>query len=312
MNSSESLEYLQQKKILIAGGTGFIGSHLVSKLVLLKSHIIVVSRHRPKIYSKNVKYITADLTSTECVNKLSREKFDIVVNLTGESNRINTEKVPTVNTFAVTNILLTLIKKNLLIKFVHLGSRLEYGRAKYLPVNEKHPTLPKDVYSIEKLLSSSLINRFCTYFNIPFTIIRASNTYGPHNKFKFNNHNLINYYIDAAVKKQKLTVFGSGRQKRDFIFIDDLISAIVLVLISNKSNGQIYNVGYGKPISFYSFVKLIADEANVKVKLRKWPKEYLAIETGDYYADISKIMNSLGWQPAVSFREGIKMSLRQL
>jgi dTDP-glucose 4,6-dehydratase/UDP-glucose 4-epimerase len=206
---------------------------------------------------------------------------------------------------------LALARNNFPSKYIHLGSRLEYGKANYLPVDEIHATSPKDPYSIEKLLSSVLIERFGYYYNIPYTIIRASNSYGPHIKFEYKNHNLINYYIDEALKGRKLVVFGKGNQKRDFIFIDDLINAILLASISKKANGQIYNVGYGKPISFYSFVRLIAYETGVKVKLKRWTKEFARIETGDYYANINKIKIQLGWEPNVSFKEGVRKCLQQ-
>ena len=90
-----------------------------------------------------------------------------------------------------------------------------------------------------------------------------------------------------------------------------MIDVLILAAVTDRSNGEIYNVGYGKPITFKRFIKLIADKTGVKINNRQWPKKQLLMEAGDYYSDISKIKKHLSWKPKVSFEEGINLSLSQ-
>jgi nucleoside-diphosphate-sugar epimerase len=124
---------------------------------------------------------------------------------------------------------------------------------------------------------------------------------------KDRQYNIINYFIDLAKQKRALTIFGNGMQRRDYVYIDDVVNALLLAPINQIAYGQIYNIGYGKPIAFKDMVTGIAKKGNVKINYMPWPPEYLSAETGDYYCEISKAKKQLNWKPTISYEKGIDL-----
>lgn len=308
--SQKEFKILSNKRVLVLGGTGFIGYNLVNKLVQLKSQVSVVSR-TGNIKFPSVLHYRADITSFSQIDKILKNNYDIIFHCAGRSDRISYIKEGWQNRHSdlngTLNILNSIRRNHLRTKIILLGSRLEYGKAKYLPVDEKHPVYPKEGYAIEKLASALYTLSFSNLYNISCVILRISNVYGPHPLFQYRNYNLVNYFIDRARKGVNLIVYGNGVQLRDYIYIDDLIHALLLSAINEKTNGQIYNVGSGIPIKFRDFITLIAKKAGVCVVHKKWPKYNLFLESGDYFTNIRKITSQLNWTPRISYSEGIDL-----
>lgn len=293
---------LKDKKILITGGSGFIGTNLIKRL--------------EKEGAKVKNYDISDGNRIEnSINllKFIKKQFDIIYHLAGISGSTQSNKhLPTsfeVNTFATVNLLDKVIKFSPKTKVMLSSSRLEYGKSKYLPVDENHPTEPTSAYGLSKLCTTQIALIYHKIHNLDVTIFRTSNVYGSHPEIKFSGYNIINYFLDLAKKNETLTIFGDGNQKRDYLYIDDFIDAIILAS-TPKSAGQIYNLGFGKGTSLKEMAKLIIKIAGKgNLKLVKWPKKYHDVETGDYVSDISKIKKELGFSPKISFAEGIKRTM---
>ena len=149
--------------------------------------------------------------------------------------------------------------------------------------------------------------------NLNVTVFRTSNVYGPHSQKNFEGYNLVNHFIDLAKAEKMITIFGSGSQQRDYIYINDLMDAFALAITNIKSKGQIYNLGSGQGISLKHMAQTIINYIGKgKIKYISWPKKYKEVETGSYITNLKKINKELGFSPKVRFTDGIKMTINTL
>lgn len=293
---------LNRKKILITGGSGFIGGNLKKRLLSL-----------------NVKVDTFDFNDGQnimdkiSVIKAVKNHYDLIYHLAACSgnqeslrNHDLSFKINTIGSIILMKAIVSFSPKT---KIILSSSRLEYGKPKYLPVDENHPTKPTSPYGLSKLLATQMAQVFLKSSNLKYTVFRTSNVYGQHKVTKFKGYNLINYFIDLAQKNGALTIFGNGAQLRDYLYIDDLIDAFLLAANPNSDN-QIYNLGYGEGISLIEMTKLITKTIG-KGKIAKigWPSDWKNVETSSYVSDISKISRELGYKPKISFANGIKKTI---
>lgn len=292
------------KSVLITGGLGFIGSNLSRRLEELGAQISIFDIAKGD-----------DICDVIKVENAVKKKPDVIYYLAGfsgskESNE-NIEKSFNINTFATVNLFELILKHSPKTKIILSNSRLEYGKPQYLPVDEKHSTLPTSAYGLSKLIAAQMTLVYHKSDGLRVTIFRTSNVYGPHPSSKFYGYNIINHFIDTAKNNGTLTIYGDGEQLRDYIFIDDLVEAFMLATGENTS-GEIYNLGYGKGIRLKDMAKKIIDKVGKgRLVFEKWPGDYRKVETGSYVSDIKKIKNELGFLPKTSFDQGIEKTIMQ-
>lgn len=294
---------LSGKKILVTGGSGFIGTNLVKKLTSLGASV--------------TNFDLANGQDIENENQLAafiRRKYDIIYHLAGfsGSTESNKERLKSfrINTLATVNLCQQVLKYSPKTKIIISSSRLEYGKPQHLPVDQNHPIQPTSAYGLSKLAATQTALIFHKINNLDVTIFRTSNVYGPHAKTGFAGYNIINHFVDQAKMGKLLTIFGKGNQKRDYLFIDDLVNAFVLAATASNSSGQIYNLGAGVGIKFKDMVNLIVKKVGKgQIEFIKWPKDFKEVETGDYVSDITKIKRELGFAPKIGFEEGIQKTI---
>ena len=293
-----------KKNILIVGGTGFIGYHLAKKSLKKGWQVTSISTKPPKKirYLPKVKYILCDITKKKSLKKNIQKTFNYVVNLGGYVDHINKKKTFKSHYIGCKNLTEIFLNKTP-IAFVQMGSGGEYGRSQS-PQNENSICNPESIYSQAKLLSSKhLINLF-EKKNFPVTILRLYQAYGP--KQDFNR--LIPIVIKACIKNKKFPC-SHGNQLRDFLYIDDVVDAILKTLKSKKARGQIINIGTGEPKKIKKIIEYIKNNLKGgypqfgKIKLRK--DEILKI-----YPNIKKAKNKINWIPKISFDKGLTLTIK--
>ena len=291
------------KKILIIGGTGFLGYHLARYCIKKKIHVTSISKNSPRRirFLKKVYYIRCDISNKKLLEKKLNNNFDYVVNFGGyvdHSNKKETFK----SHYLGGKILGDIFLKKKIKKFIQIGSSMEYGRI-HSPQKESFECKPKSTYGLSKFLTTQFFLNLHKKNNFPVTILRLYQVYGPYQ----DSNRLIPIVINSC-KANKNFSCSDGKQFRDFLYIDDLIRAIYITLNKKESSGKIINIGFGRPIKIKKIIKKIKNyfkKGNPifgRIKLRK--EELLKI-----YPDLTNAKNILNWKPRVDFESGIKKTI---
>ncbi len=293
-----------KKKILILGGTGFIGYHLAKEAIKKNFEVSSLSKNNPakKRYLKKVKYIIADIANKKSINKIIRDDFQYVVNLAGYVDHTDEIKTYRSHYLGCKNISNYFLKKNIKL-FVQVGSSMEYGLSKS-PQKEDFKCKPKSIYGKAKFLATKYLLNLYKKKKFPVTIVRLYQVYGP-----YQDLNRFMPVVINSCKKNKDFPCSHGRQYRDFLYIDDLIDAIFLILRNPKATGEIFNIGSGKPLKIRNIIKKILSYYRSgkpqfgEIKLRK--EEQMKI-----YPDIFKARRTLNWKPKINFLDGLKKTIK--
>jgi len=315
-------EFYEGKNVLITGGLGFIGSTLAYRLVEYQANVLIVDSLIPE-YGGNllnikgiedkVKVNIADVRDNYGMSYLVKGQ-DIIFNLAGTLSHIDSMKDPftdlQINCVSQLSILEACRKNNLNVKILFAGTRGQYGKAIYLPVDEKHPMNPIDVNGINNIAGEWYHILYYNAYGIKACSLRLTNTYGPRHQMKHSKQGFLNWFIRLAMDNQDITIYEPGTQKRDFNYVDDVVEAMLLAIAADKSNGEVFNLGSGEPISVNDIAqKVVEIVGSGRIKLIPYPEEKKKIEIGDYYASFTKINQTLGWNPKTPLEEGLRKAV---
>jgi UDP-glucose 4-epimerase len=298
---------MEYKKALVTGGAGFIGSHVVEKLLQKGIETVVLdnlSVGKTENIPRGARVIIGDVCDPATVrNTLSG--VDVVFHLAArvsirDSFRGFVEDARTNVMGTVT--LLHGIEGSGVKKFIYASSMAAYGDARYLPIDEKHPMEPTSPYGVSKLASEDYVLCFCKHLGIHPIILRYFNTYGP--KQTFSPYvGVITIFIQKLLRDEDLPVFGDGNQVRDFINVDDVATAS---LISTDYRGarQVFNVGTGVGTTIHSLAEILKDKMNKSNRIN-----YLPIQPGEpssSVADVRLAREELGFTARWSLQEKLE------
>jgi nucleoside-diphosphate-sugar epimerase len=292
-----------KKRVLIAGGTGFIGYHLAKYLVSKRYDVTSLSFKKPlkTRKCKGIKYIFINILNKKKLNSI-KNKFDFVINLSGYVDHSNKKMTYKTHYQGCIN-LYNKFKYSRLKKFIQIGSSLEYGKLSS-PQEEKYnkKTILKSIYSRSKFLATNFLLKKFKQSKFPVVIIRAYQVYGPSQDLD----RLVPFVITKCLQNKKFDC-SSGKQQRDFLYVDDFVKAIYKALKKNVV-GEIINIGFGKPIFVKSIIKKIQSIIKKgkpvygKISLRKDENMIL-------YPSIKKAHKILNWKPKVKLDKGIKKTI---
>ena len=304
---------MENKKILILGGSGFIGSHLTKKLVSEKAQVTIVCRNPDEIRDieafRGATRVKGDTKKYEDVEVNTANK-DIVVNLA--TVVFNTGKFDPyadleINCKGQINVLEALKNNNQTAQYIYIGSSMQFGRVdpKDLPVSEDHSQAPISLYGVHKATAEAYCKVYERTYGLSSIILRLPPVYGPGITGK-ETRSVVEMFIKKALKNEPFRVNGLGEDLKDFVYIDDVVDALVVVMSSTVRSG-IYNVGSGTGVKFADVARMIMDECKTgSYELVPFPPELEKFEVGSLYFDITKIKKELEWSPRVDIHEGIK------
>ncbi len=301
---------------LVIGGLGFIGVNLTERLVSAGHEVTVVTPDRARhgvramaFEGRGVRVVEGDLRDRAAMAAAVAGQ-QLVFNLAGESGAVRSMEDPwtdlDVNCMGNLSLLEALRTVNRDARLVFVGSRLEYGKQATQPVGEDQTPEPLCLHAIHKLTVERYLKLYATLYGLKYTIARVTNPYGAGQPEHRTAYGVVNRLIHLALADQPLTIYGDGSQQRDYIHVDDLVSALVTLAESPASEGRAYNVGSGAGTRMIDMAQRIIEIAGGgRVEHVAWPALAGQIETGDFVADISRIRRELGWAPTVSLPEGL-------
>ncbi len=294
---------LKKSKILIVGGTGFIGNALAREVVKNGNKVFSLSIKKKKLKKKisRVKYLKGDIKNLSELKKVLKNlTFDHVVNCGGYVEHKNRKEVQDSHYRGTKNLYKLFHNKNLK-SFIQIGSSSEYGDAK-IPHSEETKCKPKGIYGNFKYKATKFLLEKYNKNKFPVTILRFYQLYGPYQDF----NRFIPQLIKSSIEKKKF-ITSEGKQYRDFLFIDDAVNAMIKTMIKSNSKGQIINIGYGKGIQLKKIMNKVKKMNNFfnpdygRIKMR--PDEKLTV-----YPKITKSLKILNWKPKVSIYKGLEMT----
>jgi UDP-glucose 4-epimerase len=308
------------RPVLVLGGLGFIGATLSRRLLARGARVTAVTLRRAgherdaaDLEASGASVVDADVRDLDAMRRLVLGQ-DVLFNLAARSGAVRSVEDPftdlDVNGRGALVLLEALRMENRQASLVFVGSRLEYGRAGAEPVAESRPADPLCTHAIHKLMVEQYLRLYGRLFGLKSIVARVTNPFGPGQPAARTEYGIVNRMIHMALNDRLLTVYGDGRQRRDYIFIDDVVDALMCLGERAGSDVPIYNVGTGVGTRFIDMAQsIIAIAGGGRIHLVDWPPLAEQIETGDFVADISRINRDIGWVPAVPLREGLERTV---
>ena len=314
---------MEGKKVLITGGMGFIGSNLARHLVEEGAEVTVVDSLIPE-YGGNPRNLHdikdqvtmnfSDVRDPFSMNQLVQGQ-DYLFNLAGQTSHLDSMENPftdlDINAKAQLSILEACRNHNPDIRIVFASTRQIYGKPQYLPVDEKHPLHPVDVNGVNKMAGECYHILYNDVYGISASVLRLTNTYGPRMRIKDARQTFLGIWIRNLLEGKPIQVFGDGRQRRDYNYVEDVVDALLLAASRPEAEGKIFNLGAPDPLNLLDTAQLMCNFVNgASYEKIPFPENREAIDIGDFICNYHAFEKAFGWTPKVEFAEGIERSLQ--
>jgi len=317
-----SLSDYRNKNVLITGGLGFIGSSLALVLAKQGANVVIADSMIPdyggnlfniQSIKKKIHLNFSDITDINSMEYLVREQ-DYIFHLAGQVSHVLSLTNPyhdiNYNITGTTILLESCRKYNPSVKIVFTGTRGQYGSSAKLPVSESENLDPKGIYELTNLTAEKMFSIYFRQHGIKSVLTRLTNIYGPRAQMKSNKYGVINWFIRQVIDEEKISLYGDGSIKRDVVYVDDCIDALLRLALEEKCFGEIYNIGDDRPWTFKQIVEeIIETHGSGSYSFTPFSEERKKQEPGDFYSDITKITAAIGWRPQTSFKSGVKKTI---
>lgn len=309
------------KKVMITGGFGMIGSTIARKLVPLGARVTLVdafiepygaNQFNIEDIQNEVQTSITDIRDKDAMRHLVKGQ-NIIFNLAGQVSHNDSLDNPffdaDINYIGHLNVLECVRRNAPDAVVLFAGSRLQFGRIESNPVNESHPLRPRTPYALNKTAAENMYLFYNQMHRLRCVVFRIANPYGPRSQMKHSKYSMVNWFLRQAMENKVIKVFGDGLQLRDYIYVEDLAEAFIRASVSAQCMGKVFNVGSGMGTRFKDMAETIVRKAKGgNVEFVPWPGDYINVETGDYVTDISRISETLDWKPATAFSDGVEMT----
>jgi UDP-glucose 4-epimerase len=307
---------LTDRKILITGAAGFIGSHVADRLsadndlVLLDDFSIGPRRNLATLeVQSNVEVVEADITEREAMLDLF-SGIDVVIHMAISCLRTSLpapELSHDINAGGTLNVLMA-ARAHEIERFLYVSSSEIYGSAQTVPMSESHPVNPTTVYGASKLAGELYALAYWRTYALPVSVVRPFNTYGPRSPYEGARSEVIPRFILQLEAGRAPVIYGDGSQTRDFTYVDDTVAGIVSAAKCDALVGDVVNVAYGSEASVAHIAEalaaLIGREDLISVREAARPGD-----VDRHYADISKAQRLLKYEPAIPLDAGLERTL---
>jgi len=298
-------------KVLVTGGAGFIGSHLVDRLIQEGHEVVVVDNlltGKRRNLNKEARFYKQDVQSSRLERVFSRERPLLVMHLAAQVDLRRSVEDPIfdaqVNVLGTLNVLQQAVKYGTRkVIFASSGGAI-YGEQDIFPAPESHPIRPLSPYGISKLNGEQYLAYYQRVSGIQHVILRYSNVYGPRQDPE-GEAGVVAIFMGKMLAGEQPIINGNGRQTRDFVFVDDVVEANLDAM--GKEVQGIYNVGTAEETSINDLFRLLVELTNAGCKELHGPAK--KGEQARSVVDISRLRQELGWEPKVPLREGLKRTV---
>lgn len=316
----EPRDFYPGKRVLVTGGLGCLGSSLSLELVELGAEVTLLDSHHP-MFGANLRNIESvrdrvtvnicDIRDADAVNHLVKGQ-DVLFHIGMQTSHVDSMTEPfwdiDINCRGNMVVYEAVRHNNPGCYVIYAGTRGQYGVLETIPVDEKHPMQPTDVYGVNKVAAEGYGFVYHRAHGMPFCSLRVNNCYGPRHQMRHAKYGILNWFIRLAMDGQTIKLYGDGQQKRDYNYVDDATRAFLLTGANVEAcNGEAFNLGSGRARTLREATELVIEYAGTgNLEFVEWPADRKAIETGDYFADYSKFTRATGWKPEVEMEKGLE------
>jgi UDP-glucose 4-epimerase len=319
---SQTNSAYQNRRVLITGGLGFIGSNLAIRLVEAGARVTVVdsmlSGCGANLFniapiSSKIAVVRADIgQAEEFVTALAQA--EIIFNLAGEISHSSSMEQPErdldINVVAQLRFLLACREYCPGSRIVYAGTRQLYGKPLYLPVDERHPIQPVDFNGVHKFAATQYHLLLTNLGDLDSVVLRLSNVYGPRMALHLPQQGFLSVFLKRALEGQPITVFGDGTQLRDPVHVGDVVEAFLAAGVAPRLDSRVFNIGGPQAVCIGEIAATLARFGGGTVEQAPFPENLRNIDIGSYCSDISRAERELSWTPRIWFHEGIETTLQ--
>ncbi|KEF40736.1 MAG: NAD-dependent epimerase [Cyanobium sp. CACIAM 14] len=314
-------EIWRDRRVLITGGAGFIGSTLAIRLASLGSRVTVIDSLIPE-YGGNlfnleecqekIRINYSDIRDPYSLRPLIKD-VDVLFSLAGQTSHMDSMADPytdaNINCTAQLNLLETCRSVNPEIRIVFASTRQIYGRPRYLPVDEHHPIAPVDINGIHKYAAEQYYSLYSQVYGIQACILRLTNTIGPRMRIKDARQTFVGVWIRQLMEGAPIDVWG-GDQLRDFNDVEDVVDAMLIAALSASVQAKVFNLGSTRRVSLRELAEMmIALHGSGELEIREFPGDRRRIDIGDYYSSHNQFSSLTGWSPRITLEETLERTI---
>ena len=309
-------QQLSSAVCVVTGGLGFIGSNLSHHLVRGGATVRIVDAlieghggDRRNVDGLPVEIVEAEIDAPTVADAV--EDADVVFNVAGQVSHTASMRDPLrdlhLNTVTHAGFLETLRRVNPGVRVVHTSTRQVYGRPVRSPVDESHPTWPMDVNGVAKLAGEQLHLVYHSAHDLAATCLRLTNVYGPRQRLSSNELGFLPVFIRKALLGEQIRIFGDGEQRRDCVYVDDVIEALIAAT-APEAIGKVFNVGHTSDHSLAEIAAatVAATGSEAGWEMVPWPVENQRIDIGSFHSDSAAFAQAVGWKATTGLDDGLR------
>lgn len=299
-------------KVLVTGGAGFIGSHVVDALVARGDRTVVVdnlSTGKRENLNPAVPFYGVDVRDAASLEEVfARERPEVVSHHAAQVDVRRSMRDPAfdadVNVLGLVNLLQLCVRYEVR-KVIFASTSAVYPEPEAVPVDETHPVRPQSAYGLSKHVGEKYLELFRDVHGLPFGAFRYGNVFGPRQDPK-GEAGVVAIFTEQMMNGVRPTLFGDGNKTRDYVYVDDVVS-VNLLAMDGRADGGVFNVGWGREVRDVEVFEAVRRGLGAQVEPQYGQKR--PGELGRIALDSAKARASLGWRPRVSFEEGVRLTL---